>query len=67
MADFCPIMAHITCLQMMTNNDYLVGFVAKATALSKSRGEPAISEETWKDMDRAFPWPDGVGTAEFWK
>ena len=67
MAETCPIMAHISCLQMMTNTDYLVGFVAKAQALSKERGEDVISEATWKDIDHAFPWPDGVGTAEFWR
>lgn len=67
MADYCPIMAHIICLQMMHNQDYLVGFVEKASALSRLRGESAISERTWQDMDAAFPWPDGVGTKEFWK
>ena len=66
MAEYCPIMAHIGCLQMMTNTDYLVGFVAKAQELSKARGENVISEATWKDIDQSFPWPDGVGTAEFW-
>jgi len=67
MAEYCPIMAHINCLQMMTNTDYLVGFANQAQALSKSRGESVISETTWKDVDKAFPWPDGVGTAEFWR
>jgi len=67
MADYCPIMAHITCLQMMNNTDYLVSFVAKAQTVSKSRGEDVISENTWKDTDTSFRWPDGVGTAEFWK
>ena len=67
MVDACPIMAHITCLQMMTNTDYLVGFVAKAQALSKSRGEDMISETTWKDIDAAFAWPDNIGTSEFWR
>jgi len=67
MAETCPIMAHIICLQMMTNTDYLVRFVAEAQALSKSRGETVISEDTWKDVDSAYPWPDGVDTANFWK
>ena len=67
MADFCPIMAHITCLQMMQNTDYLVDFVNRALKLSEERGESVISETTWKDIDSAFPWPDGVSTAEFWK
>jgi predicted phosphodiesterase len=67
MAEFCPIMAHITCLQMMQNSDYLVDFVSRALTLSKERKESVISEKTWKDIDSAFPWPDGVSTAEFWK
>ena len=67
LAEACPIMAHITCLQMMNNTDYLVSFVAKAQTLSKSRGEDVISENTWKNTDASFRWPDGVGTAEFWK
>lgn len=66
MADFCPVMAHITRLQMQHNHDYLVPFVTKARALSAARGEACISRKTWLDTDRAFPWPDGVGTAAFW-
>lgn len=67
MAVYCPIMAHITCLQMMNNTDYLVGFVEKAQALSQSRSETVISEKTWQDIDATFPWPDNVSTKEFWK
>lgn len=67
MAEFCPIMAHITCLQMMQNSDYLIDFVSRALTLSKERKESVISEKTWKDIDSAFPWPDGVSTAAFWK
>lgn len=67
MADYCPIMAHITCLQMMHNTDYLVSFVQQAQALSQSRGETVISEKTWQDIDAAFPWPDGIGTRDFWQ
>jgi len=67
MAEYCPIMAHITCLQMMHNSDYLVDFVSCAQALSRTKGESVISEQTWKDVDETFPWPDGVGTAAFWK
>lgn len=66
MADFCPVMAHIACLQMMHNEDYLVRFVAMARALSAERGEQAITERTWHDADARFDWPDGVGTAAFW-
>lgn len=67
MADFCPTMAHIICLQMSLNQDFLVRFVQSASALSKARGESVISERTWLDTDAAFDWPDGAGTAEFWK
>ena len=67
MADFCPIMAHIICLQMMHNHDYLVSFVTMALKLSQERGEPVISEATWQDTDARFPWPDGVGTKAFWR
>ena len=67
MAESCPIMAHITCLQMMHNKDILIRFVQRALALSKSRGEAVISLQTWKDTDTHFPWPDGKTTAEFWK
>ena len=67
MADYCPVMAHIICLQMMHNQDYLVRFVAGAQALSRARGESMISEQTWLDADAAFDWPDSVSTAQFWK
>lgn len=67
MAEYCPIMAHITCLQMMTNKDYLLDFVGRANALAAAKGEPCVSEATWAEIDRTFDWPDGVGTAEFWK
>ena len=66
MADFCPIMAHIVCLQMMHNQDILVPFVAKALALSKERGETVVSDKTWQDTDAAFSWPDGTSTRDFW-
>lgn len=66
MADYCPIMAHIICEQMTTNTDHLVPFVARAQALSKAKGETAISEETWLEADAAYPWPDGIGTEAFW-
>ena len=66
MADFCPIMAHIICLQMMYNRDYLMRFVPMALELSQERGEEIISEATWQETDARFPWPDGVGTREFW-
>lgn len=66
MVDACPVMSHLICLQMMQNRDYLVGFVAGAQQLSQSRGESIISQQTWMDADAAYPWPDGVGTADFW-
>lgn len=67
MADYCPVMAHITCLQMMRNRDFLVPFVRQALALSDARGETHVSLQTWQDTDAAYPWPDGEGTAAFWR
>lgn len=67
MADFCPIMAHLICLQMTMNVDFLVGFVEKALALSQARGEHVISPKTWQAADAAFDWPGGVGTAAYWQ
>ena len=67
MADACPIMAHISCLQMMHNQEYLVRFASMAQQLSRRRGEEAISSRTWQDVDEAFDWPDGMNTAAFWK
>ena len=66
MADYDPVMAHIICEQMTTNKDHLVPFVARAQAMSRAKGETAISEETWREADRAYPWPGGVGTEEYW-
>lgn len=67
MAAYCPVMAHLICLQMTMNKDFLVGFVEKALALSAARGEQVISPKTWQDADTAFDWPDGVGTAAYWR
>ena len=67
MAERCPIMTHITCLQMMRNRDFLMPFVGRANALARAKGESVISEETWAQADREFDWPEGVGTREFWK
>lgn len=67
MVDACPVMSHLICLQMMFNQDHLVGFVDGAQRMSKARGESIISQQTWIDADAAYAWPDGVGTAEFWK
>ena len=67
MIDFCPIMAHITCLQMTCNRDYLLAFVDLARRISKERGEAHVSEESWAAADAAFPWPDGMRTKEFWR
>ena len=67
MAAYCPIMAHIICLQMMQNHDYLVPFVRRALALSAARGEARVSQETWQDTDAETDWPDGEGTAAFWQ
>ena len=66
MAAYDPVMAHIICEQMTTNKDHLVPFVALAQRMSRAKGETAISEETWQEADRAYPWPGGVGTEEYW-
>ena len=66
MADFCPIMAHIACLQMMNNFDFLMDFVTRARRLSREKQEDSVSMETWQEADRRFPWPDGISTAAFW-
>ena len=67
MAEYCPIMAHIICLQMMHNTDYIVPFVQQAQQLSRARGETHITHQTWQDADSRFPWPDGVDTVAFWR
>jgi len=66
-ADYEPIMAHIICLQMMHNQDYLVRFVKDALSISRVREETMISDRSWRDADAAFDWPDGTDTAAFWK
>jgi len=66
MAAYDPIMAHIICEQMTTNKDHLVPFVALAQRMSRAKGETAISEETWQEADRAYPWPGGIGTEAYW-
>lgn len=67
MADYCPVMAHLICLQMTHNEDFLVQFMKLANAVSKSRGEHIISTESWQQADAAFTWPDGIGTTDYWK
>ena len=67
MAEFCPVMAHLICLQMTLNQDFLVRFVENALTLSEARGERSISLKTWQDADAVFDWPDGVGTAAYWR
>ena len=67
MAEYCPIMAHLICLQMTLDVNFIVDFVEKALALSSARGERVISLKTWQDADAAFDWPDGVGTAAYWR
>jgi hypothetical protein len=66
MAKYDPIMAHIVCEQMTRNQDHLVPFVALAQQMSRAKGEAAISTETWQEADRAYPWPGGIGTEEYW-
>ncbi len=67
MPDFCPIMARIACMQMTHNHDFLVDFVSRALALSRARGESQVSEATWQEADRRYPWADGLTAAAFWK
>ncbi len=67
MADYCPIMARIALTQMTYNCDIIVDFVARAAALSKERGEAHITQRTWEDADRLYPWADRKTTREFWQ
>lgn len=67
MADFCPVMAHLICLQMENNFDFLVRFVSLALGISRARGEARVSMEAWHEADGRFDWPGGVGTAAFWQ
>ena len=66
-AEACPIMAHVTCLQQQRNFDYLMPFVTLARELAAEKNETDISPATWSEADALFHWPDGVGTAEFWR
>ena len=67
MADFCPVMARISCLQMTRARDFLVPFVTDARRRAAEKGESGISPDTWRETDASFPWPDGKSTAEYWK
>lgn len=67
MAEFCPVMAHITCKQMEHNHDYLVPFVTLARDISAAKGESEVSEASWQEADARYPWPDGLNTAAFWR
>lgn len=65
--DADPIMARINCLQMTTNQAFLVDFVSRAEAIRSAAGEDRITERIWQEADAIFPWPDGMSTKEFWK
>lgn len=67
MADFCPVMAHIACVQMERQQDILVPFVTQARRVAAAKGEQDVSYATWQETDASFPWPGGVGTAAFWR
>lgn len=67
MAERCPIMARLICLQMERNHDFLLEFLATALPLSAERGEERVSLETWRLADARFGWPDGKTTEIFWK
>lgn len=66
MAAFCPVMAHIACVQMERQQDILVSFVTQARRRAAEKGEQDVSHATWLETDAGFPWPDGIGTADFW-
>ena len=67
MTEYCPIMSRIALTQMTYNCDMILDFVARASTLSKARGEQHISQQTWEDADRLYPWADGQSTAHFWQ
>ena len=67
MTDFCPVIAHIACLQMTRARDFLVPFVTEARKRSAFKGETVISKETWNETDMVFSWPDGKTTGAFWR
>lgn len=68
MADYCPVMAHIACLDMQQNRDNLVPYVRHAFALLKTRGGgEAMPMDVWREADRSFAWPDGMTSEAFWK
>lgn len=67
MADCCPIMARVICMQMTQNHDFLVSFVDHAYALAKAKGETIMSEATWAEADATYPWVDGMTAHAFWK
>jgi len=66
MAKFCPVMAHIICLQMERNVDILCDFVVRAFAIANRKGETTITEAIWQQADAAYPWPDSQSTRAFW-
>lgn len=67
MADCCPIMARVICMQMTYNRDFLVSFVNHAFALAKAKGETGMSEATWAQADATYPWADGMTAQRFWE
>ena len=67
MAEYCPVMARLVCLQMENNVDYLMRFLALALPISEARGEARMSLSSWQLADARFDWPDGKTTATFWK
>ena len=67
LADFCPIMSRVSCMQAMRNQSVLMPFVRQAMALSHEREEEHMSLATWQEADARFPWPDGLSTAAFWR
>lgn len=67
LADEFPIMSRLACVQQMQNYCHLLPFIRLALSISRSKNEALISEDSWQEADRTYPWPDGTTAEEFWK
>ena len=67
LAAYCPVMARVACCEMTDNVDYLMPFAALASRIARERGETQISRAALLAADAVFPWPGGVGTADYWR
>ena len=66
LVEFSPIMAHLSCLQMITNQSYLVPFTKLARSIAAENGKKAIDASVLMAADACFPWPDGLRTEAYW-